>query len=134
VDRSRAESLAAIWVIGLLGAEVGLGLSFTLRALRLDAEHGPFLNHFSDDFPLWMLVTIATAAGAAAVTLGLPVRASTSVTAALTGAFTAAVLPTDYRSPGRLSNWSLGVMLVSPVVLIAAVLFVNWLRFRREPG
>ena len=108
---SRLLRLTKAWLIALLGAHVGASLAFTFEALRLDIDHEPYLNNFSDDLPLWLLATIVLVVASAAVTAVLDRRPRQAATYLLGGAFTSAVLPAEYRPLGTMTTWTLGVVL-----------------------
>ena len=116
-----------LWLVGVFGAHVGAGTGFFLESVRRDVEG----IGTGDDVTLWLLLTLAlagVAAGAVALT-GVPVTAG--AVAVLAGATLTAVVPVDYRTPGELTEWGLGAILVSPMVVVTAVVVASCWRARK---
>ena len=115
-----------LWLVALFGAQTGAGLRFFVEAVRRDlAGVGTY-----DDIVLWQLLALGLAvlAGGAVAQSGVSVRSGT--VAALAGALVVGVVPMDYRAPGALTEWGLGVLLASPMVAMAAVLVASCRRAR----
>ena len=128
----RVTDVLSLWVVALLGGPAGASLAFMLDRLRVNAEAGGFYDEPGRDAWLWMLMFVLALGIVAIGVAVVPADPCRSSVAALAGAFLVAVAPIDFRSPPVPGGIGLASLLVSPAVLVVAVVVTSVVR-GREP-
>ena len=123
--QQRAIGLLSVWIVALLGGCVGGAVSLTLEGLRRNAEAGGYGDQSYVDMWSWLLASLIALVLVAGTTAALPVRPERGAVAALVGAFIVAASPIEFRPGPNPQGFGLFGLLVSPAVIVIAVVVVN---------
>jgi hypothetical protein len=124
----RAIDVLSLWVLALLGGPAGASLAFMLDRLRVNAVAGGFYDEPGRDAWMWMLLFVLALGIVAVGAVTVPIDPRRSAVAALAGAFVVAVSPIDFRSPPIPGGAGLGILLVSPAVVVIGVVLTSVLQ------